>query len=136
MLLKRSKVPNQIMKKHTMPRSHTLATPLRINSQCSLRRVSVESPLAEDSQCFATLRRLHGDLTETALGLHCELFAVKSQSKSPKCKSGISLLNHLKTTHLYKKKQVKKIPCKKCFFATLQSHVIIKNLNPHSLFHP
>ena len=39
----------------------------RINSQRSMRRVSLEYPLAEDSQCFATLRRLHGNSTEAVL---------------------------------------------------------------------
>ena len=39
-------------------------------SQRSLRRVSVESPFAEDSSCFVTLQRLHLDSTETPLRLY------------------------------------------------------------------
>ena len=67
-----------------LPLSHfgdSTANQFAVKSQRSLRRVSVESPFAEDWQCFATLRRLH-----------CELFTVESQSKLPKCESGITVL--------------------------------------------
>ena len=53
-----------------------IATSLRINSQCSLSAVSVESLFAEDGPCFVPLRRLRWDRT-------ANWFAVKS----PKCAS-------------------------------------------------
>ena len=109
-------------------RSHTLATPLRINcavhSQSSLRRASVESPFAEDSQCFATLRSLYGHFKEAGMRLHCELFAVESQSKSPKCESGIFYM----CFWLYLRKD----------FATIWKHRINQGVNdePGPSYHP
>ena len=54
------------------------ANQFAVQSQRSLRTVSIH-------RGFAKLC----DSTETPRRLHCELFAVESQSKSPKCESGI-----------------------------------------------
>ena len=65
---------------HLMPFSlfgDFIANQFAVQSQRSLLRVSVESPFAEDSQCFATLRRLRGDSTKTALRIIRSEVAVK-----------------------------------------------------------
>ena len=50
---------------------NSTANQFLVQSQCSLSAVSVESPFPEDSQCYATLWRLHGDYAETDQRIIC-----------------------------------------------------------------
>ena len=68
-----------------MPLLHFVT--LRLNCESIRNAVSfqsqhslLESPWRLYSQRIRYALRLHGDSTETALGLHCKLFAVESQS--------------------------------------------------------
>ena len=82
----------------------SIANQFAVQSQRSLHRVSVESPFAGDSPCFATLRRLNEDSTETELGLRWDCAAIYSQSKLPQCESGITK-HQFYTSKLIKKVQ-------------------------------
>ena len=77
-------------------------------SQCSLGAVSVESPFAEDSPCFATLRRLHGDCAETAV----RIIRGGVADKVAKCDGGIPNSDcnfHFKLSHFQELKDYLRI---------------------------